>query len=146
MFSAVVNDCPTGAKLALESEFGLLIDLKSQLRNRWKMRRLLNSFWPNNFGFLKTIVLLTDNKDGFPENAFQVRNVASSWFIWSFKSNNHESFAEFALFLHILPKVLSSISWAKTVVGAQIETLNVREKSEKWKETIFFSKDNISLD
>ena len=76
-------------------------------------------------GFLKTKVLLTDKKDGFPENAFQVTDVAG--FIWSFKSNNHESFAEFALFLHILPKTFVIYQPGKTVVTAQIETLNVKE-------------------
>ena len=64
-----------------------------------------------------------------PDNAFQVTNVARSWFIWLFKSNNHESFAEFALFLHILPKSFAIYQpLAKTVVKAQIETLNVRDK------------------
>ena len=72
-----------------------------------------------------------------PDNAFQVTNVARSWFIWLFKSNNHESFAEFALFLHILPKTFAIYqSLAKTVVKAQIETLNVRDKAEKWNKSI----------
>ena len=64
------------------------------------------------------------------ENAFQVvTNVARSWFIWSLKSNKDESFAQFALFLHILPKSFAIYQpLAKTVVKAQIETLNVRDK------------------
>ena len=74
------------------------------------------------------------------ENAFQVvTNVARSWFIWSLKSNKDESFAQFALFLHILPKSFAIYQpLAKTVVKAQIETLNVRDKEKKWNKSVCF--------
>ena len=62
--------------------------------------------------------------------ALQVTNVAVGWFIRSFKSNNHESSAEFALFCTFCQKFCHLSERAKTVVNAQIEILDVRDKGK----------------
>ena len=59
-----------------------------------------------------------------------VTDVAVGWFIRSFKSNNHESSPEFALFCTFCQKFCHLSERAKTVVNAQIEILDVRDKAK----------------
>ena len=59
-----------------------------------------------------------------------VTDVAVGWFIRSFKSNNHESSPEFALFCTFCQKFCHLSERAKTVVNAQIEILDVRDKGK----------------
>ena len=87
-----------------------------------------------NDSFQKLVIMISDARKMTicfqMKNRFHVTNVALGWFIRSFKSNNHESSAEFALFCTFCQKFCHLSERAKTVVNAQIEILDVRDKGK----------------